>query len=160
MPNMSKALKSFQEALLQGQLQLQRGTLDQDLWVHLDRPARQIRLTYVRLQGKTVTALVVFAHSNPIQGLPCFQIGYAVPKAYQRQGRAKDAVAAAIAELKYGFAKSNIPTFYIEAIVEANNKASQHVAAETISATPVSVVDHDSGLPALQYVRLIDKDTV
>ena len=38
----------------------------------------------------------------------------------------------------------------------ADNKATQHIAEEIISATPVTTTDEDSGLPALQYVRKIE----
>jgi RimJ/RimL family protein N-acetyltransferase len=152
------ALKSFQQALLLGGIQLQRGGVDRELFVHLDEPNGMPRFTYVRLQRQTVTAFVELVICDPIEGTPCFQIGYAVPESYRSQGRAKSAVSAAIAELKHGLARIPIQTFYVEAIVGADNKASQRVAAETISATPDAVTDQVSGLPALHYVRKIGKD--
>jgi hypothetical protein len=97
----------------------------------------------------------VLALCEPIEGVPCFQIGYAVPKEYRGQGRAKGIVDAAIAELKHGLGRNKIHSFYVEAIVGTDNEASKHVAATTISATPVAVTDKYSGLPALQYVRKV-----
>jgi hypothetical protein len=159
MTDPSDALKSFQQALVDGQIQLQRGQIDPELFVHLDRPNDQPRFTYVRLQLQTVTALVILVISDPIEGKPCFQIGYAVPEAYRSQGRANNAVCAAIIELKHGLARNKISTFYVEAIVGTDNEASKHVAAATISTTPVEVTDQVSGLPALHYVRKIGEDT-
>jgi hypothetical protein len=154
----SDALKSFQQAFVDGQIQLERGQIDPELFVHLDHPNGQPRFTYVRLKGQTVTALVNLVISDPIDGTPCFQIGCAVPEVYRNQGRAKDAVGAAIIELKHGLAGNKISTFYVEAIVGTHNEASKHVAAATISTTPVEVTDQFSGLPALHYVRKIGED--
>jgi predicted acetyltransferase len=107
----------------------------------------------VRLDRQTVTALVLVVLSDPIEDTPCFQIGYAVPKAHRGQGRAKSALESAIAELKYGLARNKISTFYIEAVVGADNEASKNTAATTISNTPTEITDEFSGLPALHYVR-------
>lgn len=38
------------------------------------------RFTLVRLDGKTVTAFVVFAEDGTIEGKPCFAIGMPFPK--------------------------------------------------------------------------------
>lgn len=156
MTDPSDALISFQQALVDGEVQLQRGQIDPDLFVHLDHPHGQPRFTYVRLERQTVTALVILVISDPIDSVPCFQIGYAVPESYRSQGRAKNAVDAAIVELKHGLSRNKISTFYVEAIVGTNNEVSKHVAAATISNSPVEVTDQVSGLPALHYVRKIE----
>ncbi len=114
-----------------------------------------MRLTYARLEGQTVTALALVVMGDPIEGLPCFELGVAVPEEYRSQGRAKKIVEAAIAELKHGLARNKISTFYVEAVVGTANEASKRVAAAIISASPVAGTDYLSGLPALQYVRKI-----
>ena len=113
------------------------------------------RFTLVRLDGKTVTAFVVFAQDGTIEGKPCFAIGYAVPEAYRNQGRAKEIVRAALAEMQGAFRRL-YPEFYVVAIVGADNRFSQRVAELAISNAPVAVTDKISGLPAFQYVRKID----
>jgi hypothetical protein len=152
------ALQSFQQALVDGEIDLQRGQIDPEFFVHLDRPNGQPRFTYVRLQRQTVTAMVNFAVSDPIEGVPCLQIGVAVPEAYRSQGRAKSAVGAGIIELQHGLARNKVSTFYVEAVVGIDNEASKHVAAATISKAPIEVTDQVSGLPALHYVRKIGED--
>jgi hypothetical protein len=89
------------------------------LFVHRDAPngPPEYRFTYVRLKGKTVTAMVIFAAQPPEDGKPCFAVGYAVPKRFQKQGRAKDILVAAIADMQAGLVRDGIPEFYIEAIV-------------------------------------------
>jgi RimJ/RimL family protein N-acetyltransferase len=124
MTDPSNALQSFQQALLLGGIQLRRGVLDKDLYVYVDEADGQRRFTYVRLEGSTVTAFVNFALCEPIDGTPCFSIGYAVPEAYRNQGRAKEAVRAAISEMQHGFGRHGY-SFYVEAIVGADNKPSQ-----------------------------------
>jgi RimJ/RimL family protein N-acetyltransferase len=156
MTDPSDALASFQQALLDGQIQLQQGAHDRNLFVHSNRPDGVTRrLTYVRLNRQTVAALAMFVMTEPLDGLPCFHIGYAVPEAYRGNGHAKSIVESSIAELKHGLLRNNISTFYVEAIVGTDNKASNRVAVATISATPVAVTDELSGLPAFQYVRKV-----
>ena len=59
------------------------------------------------------------------------------------------------AEMQGAF-RSLYPEFYVEAIVGADNKPSQRVAEQVISATLVAVTDKVSGLPAYQYLRKIE----
>jgi hypothetical protein len=162
MPQMTDpfaALEPFQQAFANGVLSLQRGVIDPELFVHVDYPDGSTRrLTYVRLDRRTVTALVMFALVDPIEGSPCFQIGYAVPERYRAQGRAKDIVVAAIAELKRGLTGNGVPAFYVEAVVGTDNEPSMRVAAATLSTSPVQITDHVSGLPALQYLLKVEKD--
>ena len=156
MTDPTNALQSFQRALLQGEIQLQPGVLDKGIHVYFDRPKGGRRFTYVRLAGTTVTAFVEFASCEAIEGTPCFAIGYAVPEAYRNEGRAKDAIRAAISELQHGLGRVGLSVFYVEAIVGADNKPSQRVAEQVISDTPTAVTDKVSGLPAFQYIRRVE----
>jgi hypothetical protein len=76
MTDPSNALQSFQqELLLHGRRKLQRGVLDQNLFLHFGLALGEPRFTYVRLKGKTVAALVMFVRGEPIKGIFCFGIG-------------------------------------------------------------------------------------
>jgi RimJ/RimL family protein N-acetyltransferase len=132
MTDPSNALQSFQQALLHGEIQLQPGVLDRNIYVYVDHPNGDRRLTYVRLEGTTVTAFVEFVPCEPIEGTPCFSIGYAVPEAYRNNGRAKEIISAAVSEMKRGLGRIGMSVFYIEAIVGADNKPSQRVAEQVI----------------------------
>lgn len=156
MPQMTDpfaALESFQEALDSGAIQLQPGVLDPKLYVFSDDPNGEMRLTYVRLDCGTVTALIVFVLAERFEDGPRFQIGYAVPVKYRSQGRAKEIVNASIAELKRGLAGSGMAAFSVEAIVGQDNEPSKRVAGATLSASPTEITDSVSGLPAFHYVR-------
>jgi hypothetical protein len=149
------ALTSFQQALLDGEISLRAGELDPDLFLHVDHPTGVPRFTYVRLARQSVTALAIMIQTEPMHGLPCFQVGVAVLEAQRGKGHAKSVVAAAIAELRHGLSRNKISSFYVEAIVSIHNEPSKRVAESTLSTTPVAVTDEVSGLPALQYVRKI-----
>jgi len=142
------ALLSFQQEFPALKPKLKPTRLDPNLYLHVAAPNGEIRVTFVRLEGKTVTALVSFAEGEPIDGIHCYNIGYAVAEAYRNQGRAKEIVTAAIKELK-----GNGEAFYVNAIVAADNIASQRVAAQVVSETPVSITEPISDLPAFRYVR-------
>ena len=148
------ALTSFQQALHRGEIDLQPGQLDADLFVHLDRPAPGVvRFTYVRLDHQMVKALVNIVRTDPLDGLPCFQIGVAVPVVFRSKGYAKSIVSAAIAELQHGLLRNGISTFYVEAVVSVDNEPSKRVAEAVICPNPMSITDEVSGLPAHHYVR-------
>jgi hypothetical protein len=153
------ALTSFQEVLETEGIALQPGVIDPALFVHLDQPTGSPRFTYVRLDRRTVTALVMFAQMPLLKGLPCFQMGVAVPEKYRAQGRAKDIVTAATAELQNGLGRNGVAEFYIQAVVGTNNEPSKRVAAATFPAAPVPITDEFSGLPALHYLRKIERDS-
>ena len=155
--DLNAALESFQHFLRLGQIWPQRVPHDPELYAYSDNPDGGARITYVQLDAKTVTAFACAAPCGPVDGVPCFKIGYAVPQALRNQGRAKKIVAAALAEMQRGFGRNGVPIFYVEAIVAADDLAAQRVAEQTIAAEPVPVTDETSGLPALRYIRKIGK---
>lgn len=148
------ALQSFQLEFLHGRVSVRPGLLDRELYVHFDEPEGEPRVTYVRLENTTIIALVSFARSQPIDGAPCFSIGYAVSEAYRNRGHAKETITAAIAEMQHGLPFS---VFYVEAIVAAGNEPSRRVAERVISDAPVAITERISGLPAFRYLRRIER---
>jgi len=157
MTDPSIGMKSFQKALRGGEIGIHVAKTDPKLFVHLDAPSGppRIRYTYVRLKGKTVTALVIFAAEPPIKGKLHFSVGYAVPKAFQNQGRAKEIVAAGIADMQAGLLRNGHPEFYLDAIVGADNLASRRIAEQLISGKPKAITEGHSGLPAFKFLRKI-----
>jgi len=156
MPEMTDpqdALKLFQRAFREGILELRRCSLEPDLWVHVDRVNNHFRLTYAYLDGRTVTAFAVFVQTEPHEGLPCFQVGYAVPPKFRKQGKGTAVVKSAIAEMEHGFSRTAMTSFYIEAIVGRDNVASQRVAETVLLQKGRETVDSVSGKPALAYMR-------
>lgn len=154
--NPADALPSFQKAYEKGELQLQHCEAEKSFFVYADQPNGELRLSYARIEAGQVTALVIYFNVPPINGLPCFQVGWAVPEAFRNQGRARRAVQASLRELDQGFAKRGIiPKFYVEAVVGADNEPSQKVAFATLSEKPEHGIDKFSGEAVLHYVTMI-----
>lgn len=147
------ALKSFQEVLAAGGISPERGRLHSDLLVLLDHPNGAPRFTYALIDGGSVIALATFAPADPMEGSPCFNVGYAVDESHRSRGRGKQVVRKAFDELTSGFKNAGVPHLYVEAIVSASNEASKKVASEVFSNSPTPCTDSVSGQPALQYVR-------
>jgi RimJ/RimL family protein N-acetyltransferase len=148
-PDPSAALTTFQRDL--DTIPLARSQTDSDLFFHLDQLDGPVRLTFARLQEGTVTALAIFFAADPTDGVLRFHGFYAVPEALRNQGRAKDILGAALRQMEYGFARTEVDAIRVEVIVDGENIAAQHVAAAVISPDPTAVTDEVSGRPALLY---------
>jgi len=159
LPDVSSALKSFQQALAANAISIQKGDLDQQMLVHMDRPNGENRLTYAKMTGPTVVALIQFVPCDPYEGEVCFNVGWAVAEAYQGQGRAREAVTAALKELRNGLNRSGMKSFWVEAIVGEDNVASQRLAEKVLSKPVKKSTDSFSGDPIVQYLRRIDAHT-
>lgn len=159
LPDVAAALLSFQQALDTRQISIQACVLDGKLFVHVDRPNDETRLTYVRLDRRKVTAMVQFVQAEPYEGEPCFSVGWAVPDALRGEGRAGEAFIVAVKELRHGFATHGMTAFWVEAVVGADNVASQRVAEKVISAAGSKGTDGQAGIPIVQYLRRIDAQT-
>lgn len=153
--NPMDAFRTFEPALKSGTLKVQRGTVDPELIIHLDEPNGQWRMTYARMRGSSVSAIAIILSAESEDGLPVFQIGYAVPQHLRKRGMGKEIAQAAIDEFTAGMARNGIVHFYLEAIVGVKNIASQKVAAFVIGGEPKEVADHNSGEAALQYLAEI-----
>lgn len=152
----SNALRSFQSELDRSGVDLQRCMHYPSMFMHVDQPNGEPRFTYGCIDEGVVTAFVMFAAVGPHEGIPCFQTGYAVPDALRCQGRATAILENAIIEMRQGFGRAGFGGFWIEAVVGADNPASQRVAEKVLTRTPEQITDGISGLPALHYMRMVE----
>jgi GNAT superfamily N-acetyltransferase len=136
-------------------LQIQPGTVDPNLLVHLDHPNGEMRLTYARLGEAGVSAIAIFIPADSLDGLPVFQIGYAVARHHRRRGIGKEIAQAAVNEFTAGMARRGVVHFYLETFVGVKNIGSQKIAAHVIGGEPKDVEDHDSGEAVLAYLKEI-----
>ncbi len=156
-PDPSAALQAVQRDL--HQIPLKPSETDPNLLFHLDQPGGMARLTFVRLQDRTVTAMAVFFAADPVDNVLLFHGFYAVPEAYRNQGRAKDILRAALRQIEHGFARTEVSAIRVEMVVDAANAAAQQVAAAAISPDPVAITDEVSGRPALRYGATLKRTT-
>ncbi|MDD0979776.1 GNAT family N-acetyltransferase [Pseudomonas shahriarae] len=148
---------SFQEALRAGTIQLAPCASHPELYVLHDTPKPGVqRLTYALVSGSLAKSYAVYVLAQPLNGKPCFGVGYATDVDYRGQGLATEVVQASMVELQKGMTpKLRSPGFYLEAIIGTDNFASQKVAERTLSKKPKQTTDKESGQPALQYVKLL-----
>jgi hypothetical protein len=155
MTDPSDALPSFQAAYDGGLLELQSGHFEPALRLHVDHPNGTPRFVYLLFEAETIEAIVIFAVVPPVDGLPCFQIGYAVAPSRRGQGRAGYAVPLAIRELRHGFDKAGVPDFRVEAVVGVANVASNRIATRAISNEAKQIKDEFSGEAAFHYSMIV-----
>ena len=150
------------DALVSLQREVRRGMLTNPtelspgVRVVLDQPNGVIRYSYARIEHGRVKSIAIFVHHEPINGVPCFNLGYAVPEAYRNRGWAGLIIEQGIQELRRGLGRHGAKSFYVEAVVGTDNLASQRVASKIISDAPVAGTDSESGEPILQYTRLVE----
>jgi hypothetical protein len=152
------ALVKLQEALDSGiPLQQQRCDLNPDLRLIADEPTPGcIRMTYAKIEGRKVIAISVFASTQPIDGITCFQAGNAVIESRRNQGLGSAMLEKGIAEMRKGFMRCGAKQFYVEGVVSVDNEPSNKIAKRLLSDTPTAITDEFCGQPALQYVKLIE----
>jgi len=106
---------------------------------------------YTYLESGELNAYLCLIPYEYEDGSPVFATGYAVPVKHRGKGLAKKIFAAGIEELRNGL--RGHPPFFVEAIIDLDNVASQHVASAVLAVEPKRVTDQASGKPALQYLR-------
>lgn len=156
LPDIESALNSFQRAYDQKEIELKQCAQDPKLLMHVDRPNGDIRFTYVRFEGPRVSAMAQVIRCEDYEGAACFNVAWAVPADLRGAGRATDVINAAVAELTRGLRGAGLRSFWVEAIVGIENRASQRVAEKAISAKGIETTDAFAGVPVLQYLRHVD----
>lgn len=149
------------DALVSLQREVRRGVptqhchLSPGVRVILDQPNGVLRCTYARIEHVRVKALSLFVRHEPIDHVPCFNLGYAVQEAYRNRGGASEIVEQDIQELGQGFGQHGAKSFYVEAVVGKNNLSSLRVASKVISNIPIEGTDSESGEPVFANTRLV-----
>jgi hypothetical protein len=151
------AFKSLQQAIDSRLVAFQRCKVHHDLQVLLDEPAPgKTRFTYAKISNGKVMAIAMFALTDPVSGVLCFQLGYAVRESTRNSGLGAAIVKESIEEISSGFKATPLQRFYVEAVVGVSNIPSNKIAAKILSSAPTECTDVLSGEPALQYLRLIE----
>jgi hypothetical protein len=163
MPDPMEALVSLQAIVRRGPQVMQREGLKVQaaerapgVQVILDTPLGNTRITYAKIEQGRVKALAIFVHHDPIDGIPTFNIGYAVPEFYRGRGWGADIVEQAIQEMRLGLGRKGVPRFYVEAVVGVDKIPSHRVAEKVISSSPISSTDSFTELPVKAYTRLVE----
>ncbi|QIT54906.1 GNAT family N-acetyltransferase [Aquisalimonas sp. 2447] len=149
-------LSKLQEALDAGVVTLSPCSIHKELGFIDDEPGGTPRFTYVFLKHRQVVAISVFAFTEMVDNVPCFQVGYAVREEYRNAGLGATILAKGIDELKRTLSGTPIRRFFLEAVVSSSNTASMKIAYRNISNFPREITDSFSGEDALQYRKNVE----
>jgi GNAT superfamily N-acetyltransferase len=149
-------LKALQKAVNQGVVRMKACEHSPNLHVHEDVAVGLRRITFAAINHGRVRATVVFSPVESHEGLPAFGIGYAVVDKFRGQGLASTTVRQAIEELRRLVTAEFEGPFYIVAMVDTSNEASNRLARRILSDAPVQVHDEVTGDPSLQYFLLVE----
>lgn len=148
-------LNGLQLALNAGTVQLSQCDVHPGLKVLLDHPNNTPRFTYAQVDGKSVQAIALIVLTEPLEALPCFQLGFAVVEPLRGRGVGSRIVRQAMDELVNGLSRTPMKEFYLEAVVSRENHASIAILKRLISEPPKSCKDGFSGDSAFQYLQKI-----
>jgi hypothetical protein len=155
MPDLMAAIDSLQKEIGRGMKTIPCELNSQYRMIY-DEPHGEKRFTYAKIIGGKVQALANFVLAEPIDGIPCFNVGYAVDPKHRGRGLGLEAASTGIAELKNGFGRTlKGKDMYLEAVVEKTNTHSVKVAQQLFSATGDSITDAPTGKPALYFKMLV-----
>lgn len=155
MTDPTTALLSFQQALADEKISPSPGRWNPDLQVLQDEPNGCLRVTHAKIVGTTAQGIVEYFIVQPVGGIPCFQIGYAVAPSFRRQGIATALLRESMEELKRELQSVGLHEYYLEAVVGVQNVASNKIATLLLSTNPDSITDGVSGEPAFQYLKKV-----
>ncbi|GJL43327.1 hypothetical protein TUM17577_45360 [Enterobacter asburiae] len=136
MTDPNEGLISFISAYNAGEIIPAKCTLHDDLYVLQDDANGTPRLTYALIEEGVVKGTAVYVLAEPVEGIPCFALGYAVLEKFRNQGIGSTMVKKSLEEIHQGF-KKHIPTFYVEAVISRTNVASNQIALRTLSSERV-----------------------
>lgn len=123
--------------------------------IHDKRSNTWERYLYIKIVNKEVQALSIFALEDPIYGLTCYSVGYAVKENYRRRGFAIEAINKGIEDLKNRFRPSKLEHFYVDALIDEENIPSIRLAEKLFPGPAVRMPDQETGTPALHFKKLI-----
>jgi hypothetical protein len=156
MPDMMESLKSLQDALNNGEIfQIQTCALNKHYKVILDQPLGNTRFSYAKMEKGQVQAFSVFVQADHINGVPCFNIGYAVQPKYRGKGLAIEAVNVGVEELKNGLGRAGVKEFYVESVIDATNIPSIKVSEKLFSTVGTEVTDSNSQKLCVRFEKLV-----
>lgn len=131
-----EGLKQIAIAIKDGTISIEKGRIFDDIYVHSDNPLGDLRISYVMFSPSVrnqVVARCAFNSSNLIEGIPSFQIDWAVLEPYRKQNWGKTIATKATAEFAGGMKKWLPDGFYVEAVVDEENEASKRIGRALLS---------------------------
>ena len=146
------ALISLQKAVNDSTVHMTEGKFYPNVKCLIDYPDGETRYTYAKIIDNEVQAIAILGLIPMASDVPYFQIGFGVKKSKRGQGMGIRLMKQALKELVNDISTSSMKEFYLQAIVNVENEASNNISRKYISNSPTSIFDTLSGEPAYQYL--------
>ena len=137
--------KTLELAFSQG-FRMKRVSFTKDIYFVKDKGLYKNRYTYARLDGLKVLQTVVLDENQPLDGLPCFCLFYGTLEGLRGQGNTISFIEKILEQFK-----QDLPwvykEFYIESLIEIDNKASLAISEKLFGELNNEGVDEKTGIP-------------
>lgn len=130
-----EGLRQVAIAVMNGDIDLQRGRIHEDIFAHADKPSGMMRLTYVMISPTVeneVIARCVILLDRAQGNVPVFQMDWAVLDSYRGQGFGFTVATKSLMEFTNGMQGKLENGYVIEAIVDEGNEASLKIARQLL----------------------------
>ncbi|PIP90167.1 MAG: GNAT family N-acetyltransferase [Bdellovibrionales bacterium CG11_big_fil_rev_8_21_14_0_20_38_13] len=155
LPDPINVLLSLQQALKDGMV-VDPSELDANYKMFYDEPfVGGKRYTFAKIINDEAQAMSIFGLEDPIDGVVCYNVGYAVMESHRGRGLALEAVSKGIEKLKNELNRTGLKSFYIEAVIDVLNIHSINVAKKLFSSNGVAMNEGFTGTPSLYFKSLI-----
>jgi len=148
------ALRSFQQALSAG-ASVDSPGLGGGYVLLYDEPNGGKRYSFPKIIDGEVQVLSIFGLVEPLDGVVCYSVGYAVSEKHRGHGLAVEAVNKGIEVLKETLSRTELRKFYVEALIDRMNIHSIRVAEQLFPGPGIAARDSYTGTPALHFKKLI-----
>lgn len=155
MANPMDAIIATQQALDSG-AEFNPNDLDAGYYMVHDKPGIALeRYCFVKVVDKEIQVMSIFGLEDPINGITCYNVSYAVKESHRGRGLAIEAVTHGLEKLTLEMKRNNLKRFCIEAFIDRNNVPSLQVAKKLFPDPGRSIIDDESGTPAIHFLKLV-----
>ena len=105
------SLNLLQQALNENLVSFDPCEIHLEVAVHCDTPNNIARFTYAIFDGGVAQSIALFVMTEPVEGVPCFQMGWATIEVARENGLATSIVSKGLAELKSGMSEMVLISF-------------------------------------------------
>lgn len=150
-----EGLMEIASAVKNGSISLEQGRIFKDIYVHVDSPNDTPRLSYVFVSPTDRTKVIarcVILLDRAIGSVPVWQIDWAVNKLERGKGLGRSIAEKSLAEFTSGMKGKFKNGYFIEAVVDYDNRPSNKIA-DRIIGNGKDVKDPSSGLVSKNYIR-------
>jgi RimJ/RimL family protein N-acetyltransferase len=130
--------------------------LDSNFKTRYDQYPIGHRYIFAKIVDGEAQAIAIFGLDEPIDGVDCYSLGYAVSEKHRRRGLAAEVINKGIEEMKKTLTTAAVKSFYVEAVIDVANTASVRFAEKFFSSSGLRVIERESGRTALQFKRLVE----